>query len=322
MTKEVLGETEKPKETLDREEVLEYFEHLQHSEPLEEASVAEKPDKSEESDTETIDSDQDATTWQSDPCLRWSEHGRTTRGKLRPQFQFLGHSDKRSTWSPGGYLCDKCYATACRTEGWTHAGDVTPTGATDDELAQGAAGIPGGPDKLNSESEDYPEGYLDDPQAFREKLLAAEAEASMHQTDAGINNEELLAQDLQPEEVVQIEDTLVNTLAVMEEFADWAMEEVFNDSSSESLQEGGYEDPRLSPTREPSTGWPENTPQSIRVADAEVIDPDLKHHSENVDELSEVVLQQKFFCTKCASEVSAQKDLHHCSTCQAIQCKT
>lgn len=194
-------------------------------------------------------------------------------------------------------------------EGWT------PTEANDEESALGAAGTPSGPAKLNSESESYPEGYPDDPQALREKVLAAEAEASMHQTDAGINNEELLAQDIQPEEVAATE-------AVAEEFADWIVEEVFNDSSSEDIHEGGYEEPRLSPTREPSTGWSENTPQSIRVADAAVTDPDLKQHSDSVNEMLEVVLQQKFFCTSCDSEVSARKDLHYCSTCQVMQCKT
>ena len=152
-------------------------------------------------------------------------------------------------------------------------------------------------------------------------MLAAEAEASMHQTDAGINDEKLLAQDIRPVEVAYTEDILVGAPAMMEEFADWMVEEVFNDSSSEDLHEGGYEEPRLSPTREPSTGWPENTPQSIRVADAAVTDPDLKQHGDGVNEMSEV-LQQKFFCTSCDSEVSAQKDLHYCSTCQVMQCKT
>jgi hypothetical protein len=173
----------------------------------------------------------------------------------------------------------------------------TPTEANDEESALGAAGTPGGPAQLNSESESYPEGYLDDPQAFREKVLAAEAEASMHQTDAGINNEELLAQDIQPEEVAATEEILVGAPAMAEEFADWMVEEVFNDSSSEDIHEGGYDEPRLSPTRKPSTGWPENTPQSIRLADAAVTDPDLKQHSGSVNEMLEVVLQQKFFCT-------------------------
>ena len=56
-------------------------------ETLEDALVAEEPDESEESDIESINSDQDATAWQSDHCLRCSEHGRTTRGKPRPQLQ-------------------------------------------------------------------------------------------------------------------------------------------------------------------------------------------------------------------------------------------
>jgi hypothetical protein len=38
--------------------------------------------------------------------------------------------------------------------------------------------------------------YLEDPQAFLEEMQAKEAAASMHQTEAGINDEALLAQDI------------------------------------------------------------------------------------------------------------------------------
>jgi hypothetical protein len=47
--------------------------------------------------------------------------------------------------------------------------------------------------------------YLEDPQACLEEMQEREAAASMHQTEAGINDEALLAQDIQPEQVAAIE---------------------------------------------------------------------------------------------------------------------
>ena len=121
--------------------------------------------------------------------------------------------------------------------------------------------------------------------------------------------------------MAEAEQTLVDAPAMAEEFADRVVEEIFSDSSTEDIREGGYEEPRLSPTQEPSSGWPENTPQSIHEAAAAITDPDLKQHSDDVKDVLEP-LHQQFFCVACGPEVSAQKDPHRCSTCLIVQCKT
>jgi hypothetical protein len=154
-------------------------------------------------------------------------------------------------------------------------------------------------------------------------MLAKEAGASMHQTDAGINDEALLAQDSQPEKGAEIEQQMLNEQEVTKEFADWMLDEVICNSvdADADIHEGGYEEPRTSPTREPSSGWPDISPQSIRDAAAAVTDPDVKEHSEIVQEVWEEV-HQRFRCVTCKAEVEAQKDPHFCQTCQVSQCKT
>ena len=77
---------------------------------LKEALDQQASGQDEDYDTESDDSDQDGSTWQSKLCLRCTENGRTTRGKPRPQLKSFG--------GPGGHLCDKCYAVACKMEGW------------------------------------------------------------------------------------------------------------------------------------------------------------------------------------------------------------
>ena len=100
----------------------------------------------------------------------------------------------------------------------------------------------------------------------------------MHQTEAGFNDEALLAQDIQPEQVAAIEQQMVKEPEVIGDFADWILDEVIcnSDDSEADMQEGGYEEPRTAPTREPSKGWPVNTPQSIREAASAITDPELK----------------------------------------------
>ena len=132
---------------------------------LTEALDQEAPDQSEDYNIDSDVSTPDDATWQSELYLRCSENGRTVRGKPRLQLKSFG--------GPGGHLCDKCYVVACKMEGWA------PEEVNDEESDQGAAGTPSGPAK-NSESQSYPEGYLDDPQEFREKLLAKKAADSMH----------------------------------------------------------------------------------------------------------------------------------------------
>jgi hypothetical protein len=120
------------------------------SPPGDEAHSGTPPESEEDA------SEPDAPVWQSKLCLRCAEKGRSVRG--RPRSQLLA----------GGHLCDSCYAHACKLEGWT------PEIAKDEaESEHEAAGTPGGStvfgltgekaSKLNSESETYPEGYLDDP---------------------------------------------------------------------------------------------------------------------------------------------------------------
>lgn len=144
----------------------------------------------------------------------------------------------------------------------------------------------------------------------------------MQETDAGINSEELLAQDIRPEQVAEVEQQLVEEPDITDDFADWVLVEgIFNsEASDEDIHEGGYVEPRLSPTREPATGWAENTPQLIREAAAAVRDPDLKQQSDDLQGVLEQI-QQKFRCVACDTEVNAQKDLHYCQTCQISRCK-
>ena len=103
-------------------------------------------------------------------------------------------------------VTSESYSIACKREGWDEAE------ADDEEPEKGAAGP-----SRNSESESYPEGYLENPQAFRDKLLAQNAEDSMHQTDAGINDEELLSQDIVPVNVADTEQTLIDAPMMAEQ---------------------------------------------------------------------------------------------------------
>lgn len=94
-----------------------------------------------------------------------------------------------------------------------------------------------------------------------------------------------------------------------------------SDDSEADIHEGGYEESRTAPTREPSKGWPDNTPQSIREAAAAITDPELKKHNDKVQEVLEE-MQQSLRCATCKVEVEAQKEIHLCRTCQVSQCKT
>jgi hypothetical protein len=224
----------------------------------------------------------------------------------------------RSQLKAGGHLCDRCFKHACRLEGWSEAPEV------DEGAEQAADGIPVGVAHSESESS-YPEGYLDDPQGWREKLKAEDAKASMDEAEAGMLAEEMLSQDIEPADVAATEQELIETPEFEEEFADWALDEVLlsdSDSSSEEVQEGGYMDgePRLEPTQEPEGGWPSNTSQGIRIAAAAAADPEGKRASDEAQELLEE-MQLKYMCATCGKEVPVEADLHYCQTCQVTQCK-
>ena len=104
---------------------------------------------------------------------------------------------------------------------------------------------------------------------------------------------------------------MVNEPEVAEDFADWILDEVIcnSDHSEADIHEGGYEEPRTAPTREPSKGWPDNTPQSICEAAAAITDPEQKKHNDKVQEVLEEI-QQRFRCATCKVEVEAQEELH------------
>ena len=112
---------------------------------------------------------------------------------------------------------------------------------------------------------------------------------------------------LQLDQVAATELQMVNQPEVTEDFVEWMLNEVIcnSDDSDADIHEGGYEEPRAAPTREPSSGWPDNTPQSIREAAAAITNPELKVHSDKVQENLEE-MQQKFGCMTCKDEVETQ----------------
>ena len=91
----------------------------------------------------------------------------------------------------------------------------------------------------------------------------AEAAQSMLDVDAGMKNEEMWSQGLEPQDITAIETFIIaepdlSEEGIAEQFEKLATDVLLSSDSEGEDKEGGYTDPegRVAPTPEPSTGWP------------------------------------------------------------------
>ena len=147
-----------------------------------------------------------------------------------------------------------------------------------------------------------PEDYLNDPQAFREKLLGFYEQVAD-------DPHEPLAQDLVPEEVAIMEAHLAENPGEAEDFADWMEEQglldVSSDSDEEENEAGTTKGPRAEAAGVVSS-----------AADPILLCPEPMTEAQAAGIVLGQVLHQNLLCEGCNTVNMNPNDMRKSSICQ------